>query len=320
MEAPYRLFDQRGEDVVGELQLHLGHKSLVRLAPLLFLLVRLSFEDLLVYYFLYDLLSLLVLKDLTDLVLLRAGFWVLLYLLRMMDGAGTGVGPREHIVLHLVEHSFQRFVDRLDIVLDLHERVLAALLRPRHRLALLTVRADQVHCFIHGIKNSFIVNVISFRDHVRELLLVDVFFTLLFDLFDGFLDHALSLFLERQIQLHVQDAEERGIQLLVLEHVVIEGALRAVQLILELSLAEDVELVQGLVVDWCQEGIQELGATLSNLLEYVFNVRLDCFQGSVDAGNQLLIGFLLASSGRVPVRRRLLICFLCFLLLSLQLL
>lgn len=140
----------------------------------------------------------------------------------MVDGARASIGPGEHVVLHLMQHFLQGLVNGLDVVLDLHERVLATLLGPRHRLTLLTIRADHVHRLVHSVKDGLIVNVVGFRDHVRQLFLVDFFFTLLFDLLDGFLDHTFPLFLESEIQLHIQNAKKRGIQLLVLKHVVIE--------------------------------------------------------------------------------------------------
>lgn len=76
IEAIDRLLDQSVEDVVCELQPYLSHEPLVGLVPLLLLLVVLAVEYLLIYYFFDDLLSLLVLEDLADLVLLRGGLRV----------------------------------------------------------------------------------------------------------------------------------------------------------------------------------------------------------------------------------------------------
>ena len=143
------------------------------------------------------------------------------------------------------------------------------------------------------------MNVVGLGYHVRQLLLVYFFITLLFDLLDGLLDHALPFLLEREVELHVENAKQRGVELLVLEHVPVEGALGAVKLVLQLSLPNDVELIEWLVVDRRQEGVQELRATLPDLLKYIFDVRFHGLQRGIDASNQLLAFLLLlrASQG-----------------------
>ena len=68
------------------------------------------------------------------------------------------------------------------------------------------------------------------------------------------------------------------------------------ELVLRLGLSDDVQLVQRLMVDWRQEGVEELRAALPYLLKDVLNVRFNSLKGGVDAGNQLLALLLLSGA------------------------
>ena len=154
---------------------------------------------------------------------------------------------------------------------------------------MLSVWPHEIHGFIDSVKYGLVVDVISLGDHIGQLFFIDLFFTLQFDLLYGLLDHALSFLLQGQVELHVEYAQEGGVQLFVLHHVLEEGALGPVELVLQLGPTEQMELVQRLMVDWSQECVQELRATLSYLGEDVLYVGFDCLQGGVYAGDQLLV-------------------------------
>lgn len=297
VQASDGLRDEGREDVVRQLHLDLRHEPLVGLPPLLLLLLILHFHNFAAYYFFYYLLLFLIVEDLPDLVLLGSRLGVVVGIQGMLDGASARVGPGEDVVLHLVQYSLQSLVDRMYVILHLHERVLPALLGPGHGLALLSVRPHEVHRLVDCVEDCLVMNVISLRDHIRQFLLVNFFIALLLYLLDGLLDHAFPFLFEGEVELHVQNAEQRGIELLVLEHVAVERALRAVELVLRLSLSDYVQLVQRLVVDRRQEGVEELRTTLPYLLKYVLNVRFHSLKRGVDAGNQLL-AFLLLSGAR----------------------
>jgi len=222
VEAGDGLRDESLEDVVRQLHLDLCHEPLVGLPPLLLLLLVLHFHNFTANYFFYYLLLLLVVQDLPDLVLLGSCLGIVLGFLGMLDGAGTRVGPGEDVVLHLVQYFLESLVDRFYVVLHLHEGVLPSLLGPGHWLSLLSVGPHEIHGLVDCIKDCLVMDVVGLRDHIRQFLLVDFFVTLLFYLLDGLLDHALPFFLEGKVELHVQNAEQRGIELLVLEHIAVE--------------------------------------------------------------------------------------------------
>jgi len=71
------------------------------------------------------------------------------------------------------------------------------------------------------------------------------------------------------------------------------------ELVFHLSLSDNVQLIERLVVDWRQEGVEELWTALPDLLKYVLNIRFHCLKGGVDASDQLLAFLLLPRARRL---------------------
>ena len=82
-------------------------------------------------------------------------------ILRVLYRSSPRIGPRQHIIFNLVQNLFKSLINRLNIVLNLQKRVFPALLRPWHRLTLLTIRPDEVHGLINCIENGLIVYVVG---------------------------------------------------------------------------------------------------------------------------------------------------------------